>query len=317
MSTMDELLGIGGSRIGWSDVPGRVRRAITAQLGAEVVSEASQPGGFSPGLAARLLLADGRRIFVKAVGVERNADAVAMTRREGQILGALPTDLPIAPLLGSYDDGDWVALLIADVEGRQPTLPWREEELAKVLDALRVLTEALSPSPIDVPAVEQVHPALFGQWQAMTGRSAEFDRLPRWAADNVEELAELEADAIAAAKGETLLHADLRADNMLLTEHGIVVVDWPHACRGAGWVDLLFMLPSVDIQGGPDPEAVWQRAIGGAAEPDRVNAVLATATGYFLVGALAPAPPNLPRLRSFQRAQGAAALAWLRSQLGR
>jgi hypothetical protein len=31
---------------------------------------------------------------------------------------------------------------------------------------------------------------------------------------------------------------------------------------------------------------------------------------------LEPAPPNLPRIREFQRAQGDAALSWLWSRLG-
>jgi RIO-like serine/threonine protein kinase len=33
------------------------------------------------------------------------------------------------------------------------------------------------------------------------------------------------------AAGTTLLHADIRADNVLLTGGGVVVVDWPHAWR--------------------------------------------------------------------------------------
>ncbi len=37
-----------------------------------MVEACSQVGGFSPGVAARLLLAGGRRFFVKAVGVSRN-----------------------------------------------------------------------------------------------------------------------------------------------------------------------------------------------------------------------------------------------------
>jgi thiamine kinase-like enzyme len=38
-------------------------------------------------------------------------------------------------------------------------------------------------------------------------------------------------------RGQTLLHADLCADNLLLTSDGVVVVDWPYAVTGAPWVD--------------------------------------------------------------------------------
>ena len=49
----------------------------------------------------------------------------------------------------------------------------------------------------------------------------------------------------AAAEGPTLVHADLRADNDLLTGDRVVVVDWPWACLAAPWFDLVAMLPSV------------------------------------------------------------------------
>ena len=62
----------GGQRLPWAETPAPVRRAVQAYLGSPVLVAESQPGGFSPGLAARLLLADGRRVFVKAVGAERN-----------------------------------------------------------------------------------------------------------------------------------------------------------------------------------------------------------------------------------------------------
>ena len=312
---MTTQFGVGGNRIGWAEIPRPVRSALTGRLGAEIVDEVSQPGGFSPGLAARLRLADGRRVFVKAVGRQRNPDSPGMHRREIEILRALPPGLPVPALLDSYDDGDWVALVIEDVEGRSPELPWRGEEFAEVLRALATLSEGLTPSPIAVAPVDVAHPGLFGNWRGLADARAGVDRLPGWVADHLDLLVELESGAVPAAQGDTLLHLDLRADNMLRTDNGIVFVDWPHACLGAAWIDLLGLLPSVGMQGGPDPETVWQQAIGSAADPDRVNAVLAAITGFFLVGSLQPPPPNLPTVRAFQRAQGDVALDWLRTRL--
>jgi Ser/Thr protein kinase RdoA (MazF antagonist) len=116
-----------------------------------------------------------------------------------------------------------------------------------------------------------------------------------------------------------LLHLDLRADNLLLAGGEVVVVDWPHVCVGAAWVDLLVMLPSVLMQGG-DPERCWRRYPAGRdVAAEQVNAVLAALAGYFAVSATRPVEPGLPRLREFQRAQGDAALSWLfsRSSAGR
>ena len=47
----------------------------------------------------------------------------------------------------------------------------------------------------------------------------------------------------------------------------------------------------------------------------RLIPALAGLTGYFLRSSLNPAPPGLPTLRPFQRAQGDAALEWLRKRL--
>lgn len=309
---MSTQFGNGGNRIGWSDVPTHVRAAL---FDVDVVDEVSQPGGFSPGLASRLRLADGRRVFVKAVGQERNPHSPGMHRREIEILGAMPAGLPVPGLVDSYDDGDWVALVIEDVEGRSPALPWRAEEFAEVVDALGVLSESLTPSPIAAGSPQDVHAGVYGNWLRLAERPVGVDRLPEWVVDHLDLLVELESAGASAGEGDTLLHFDLRADNMLRTEHGVVFVDWPHACVGAYWIDLLGLLPSVGMQGGPDLEVVWQRVIGSGADPDAVNAVLAAVVGYFLVDSLQPAPANLPTIRTFQRAQGDVGLAWLRERL--
>ena len=57
--------------------------------------------------------------------------------------------------------------------------------------------------------------------------------LDGWSERNLAALAALEAEAPAAAAGDTLLHLDLRADNLLLTPERVLVVDWPHARVGA------------------------------------------------------------------------------------
>jgi hypothetical protein len=52
------------------------------------------------------------------------------------------------------------------------------------------------------------------------------------------------------------------------------------------------------------------------AGPDGVTATLAALAGYFVSHVRRPPPPGLPTLRAFQRAQGEAAVRWLRKRLG-
>ncbi|HXF60827.1 MAG TPA: aminoglycoside phosphotransferase family protein, partial [Caldilineaceae bacterium] len=248
-----------GVRLHWGDIPARVRAAVEQALGSRVVSAATQPGGFSPGVAARLQLADGRRVFLKAVAHTPNPDAPAMHRREAQMMAALPVSAPVPRLLHLYDEGEggWVVLVYEEAAGRQPAQPWQPDELARVLDALVALGDSLTPSPLPVEvagaASDQFSRALCGWRRLRDEQPSRLAQLDAWSLRHLEPLIELEAAAPAAVAGNTLLHLDIRADNVLLSPEQVWFVDWPHACVGAAWVDLIGFAPSVTMQGGPPP----------------------------------------------------------------
>jgi aminoglycoside phosphotransferase (APT) family kinase protein len=309
-----------GQRIAWEALPDQVRAAVEGWLGSPVVSATTQPGGFSPGVASRLVAADGRRVFVKAVCATPNRDSPRFHRREARITAALPADAPVPRLLWSYDEsGDgWVVLVFEDVDGRHPAIPWQPEELDRVLEALEALSESLTPSPVSGDVVQTVEAWLMrnGQgWQRMLE-----DPLPgrdEWSITHAITLARLEGAAPDAARGDTLLHFDTRADNLLLTEDRVYVVDWPHAMLGQPWVDLVGMAPSVAMQGGPAPEALLMRSASArAADPDAITAFVAAIAGYFTFQSLLPPPPGIPTVRQFQAAQGEIARRWLDERTG-
>ncbi|WP_405935964.1 aminoglycoside phosphotransferase family protein [Streptomyces sp. NBC_00726] len=307
-----------GVRHPWSGLPAAVRAAVEDILGAPVTEARTQNGGFSPGVAARVRLANGGRAFVKAVSAEVNADSPRMHRDEIRHTALLPAHAPVPRLLGSYDDGTCVALVLEDIDGRQPRVPWDRAELDRVLTAVGDLARLLTPAPAGAPVPDDAH---LDGWRTLHAAGGD-PRLHPWAAGRLAELAELESGWTEAVAGDTLAHSDLRADNILLTGDRTVFVDWPHAVRAAPWFDLLAMLPCVAAQGyasgtgRPDPEALFTaHPLGRDADPDAVTAVLAAVAGYFAEHALRPAPPGLPTLRAFQAAQGAAALTWLRRRL--
>ncbi|MET7570536.1 aminoglycoside phosphotransferase family protein [Streptomyces sp. NPDC005492] len=308
-----------GVRTPWEALPGHLHDAVARILGSRVTHAVTQPGGFSPGTAARVRTADHTRAFVKAVSAESNPHSPDFHRAEARNAAALPPVVPAPRLLGTYDDGNWVALVFEEVVGRQPHVPWRRAELERVLGAVERLARTLTPSPVTAPSVAESLGHDFAGWRhLLDGETGDVTgRLDPWAVAHLAELAELASPWAESAAGDTLAHADLRADNMLLTDDGgVVFVDWPHAVRAAHWFDLLVMLPCVRAQGGPDPEELFTRhPLAEDADPSGVTATLAALAGYFVGHALKPSPPGLPTLRAFQRAQGDAALAWLRKRL--
>jgi aminoglycoside phosphotransferase (APT) family kinase protein len=301
-----------GERLAWERVPAEIRATIEQRLEAPVARAVTRPGGFSPGLAATLELEDGRRFFAKAVGPEPNPDSPGFHRREAPVAAALPPETPAPRFLFSVENASgWIALVFEHVDGHDPQLPWRHDELERVLGALGDLARALTPAPAVAPSLEESHGDLFHGWRTLQRADDE------WAASHLAKLRELESRWPAAAEGTSLLHCDVRADNILLTSERVVFVDWPHACVGAAWVDLVFFLPSVAMQGGPHPWAVFEsHPLGRDVPPELLQPVLAALAGFFVQRSTFPSPPGLPTLREFQRAQGVEALAWLRRSLG-
>lgn len=304
----------GGQRIEWREIPPDVRAAVEEHLGAAVVDAENQAGGFSPGLAARCALADGRRAFVKAVSPDQNPMACRIHRREAEVASQLPDDLPVPRLIGVVDDGHWVALAFEEVAGVQPEEPWTTEQLDLVLGALQRFADRVTPTPAPgLQSVEARYRAAFRGWREIAAGEVDASSYGPQVLASLDRLAELEAPWAEAAAGDTLLHTDLRADNLLITPTGdVVLVDWPWACTGAAFFDVVLLLPSVGLGGGPDPATVVDRHdLFADVEDDALTSVLAALAGFFVRQSLDPPPPGLPTVRAFQRAQAEVALGWL------
>lgn len=307
------------TRLAWHDIPGPVRAQIEDVLGGRVVEAVSQSGGFSPGSADRVVTADGRRAFVKAASPAVNVDTPAIHRREAAITAKLPAAVPAPALLGAVDDGDWIALVLEDVEGRHPATPWQPRELEAVLDTLQLV--AAVELPVDVPLVE-VSDALAGD--AAAWRAIDLDALPpmrggldTWVRTHFDGLVDAATRGAVDARGDRLVHYDTRADNLLIRQDGtVVLVDWPWGARGAGWFDALSLLinvryyePAADIE-----RTISQHAVFDGMPADAATNVLAGFAGMFLSSSLRPDPPRMPTLRMFQRDQAIVTLDWLRTR---
>jgi hypothetical protein len=279
-----------------------------------VVEAVTQPGGFSPGLAARLLTEDGRRCFVKAVSVDANPDTPWIHRREAVVVAALPPEAAVPRLLWTYDEAGWVALGLTDIDGHTPAQPWRPHELDLVVEGLRRLHEVMTPPPLESATAADAFATEIKGWSEL--QSAQAHGLDEWSTRNLDRLVELEESAPSMLSGRTLLNFDVRADNILIADDRAYFVDWPWARVGPPFVDWLALAPSVHMQGGPKPAELLRRAALVGVSEEAINAALASITGYFLGHARRPPPPGLPTVRAFQAAQGEVALTWLRERLG-
>ena len=306
-----------GVHLPWAEVPDAVRTWAAGFGGGppEVVRDLA--GGFSPGATA-VLDCPGGPIFVKAVGAGLNPESPDFHRREAMVSASLPGGPEFPRLLDVYDDGDWVALAFEAVDGRPPVHPWDEVELRSAVRALDALHERLTPNPVaGAPSAGERLQHLFGGWSELAALGRAPEGLGEWSGRNLHRLAELESGWPAAVAGSTLLHCDVRSDNLLVTKSGVVFVDWPHACVGAPAFDLVAWAPSVTLEGGPLPEElVALSEFASAVDPAVLAVLVAAFSGFLVAHSLRPPPPGLPTLRPFQAAQGEVALSWLRRVTG-
>lgn len=293
-------------RLEWAHLPPVVRAAIEGRLGSRVMDAESRTGGYTPGFASVLTCADGSRHFVKAASVKAQRMFAAAYREEALKLRKLAGWIPAPALRWVRDEDDWVVLGFEYVEGRAPERPWTDTDLGAVSDLLVEAAGRLTPAPgCGWATFEEDHAAFPSYWELL-------GHLPH--ADEAASLAARFGDVTA---GDTLVHVDVRDDNVLIRPDGSAVLcDWNWPVVGAAWLDSLLLLigPRGD---GIDVEAhLAAHPLLSAVDPEAIDSVLALVTGYFLKSAGDPVPPTSPYLRDVQRWQGEVCWSWLSERRG-
>ena len=302
-------------RLEWSHLPPHLRALIERRCGSPVASAQSQGAGFTPGFASVLTCEDGSRHFVKAASQKAQRMFAEAYREEARKLAALPADAPAPRLLWTHDADDWMVLGIEYVEARQPGRPWRAEDLDRCLAMTAAMADALTPAPpeLALPSFAEE----YADWPALWGRlrTAAPD-LPALAA-HADEAAALAARFPEVTAGSTVVHMDIRDDNLLLGADGrVLLCDWNFPVAGAPWLDTVVLMigPRGD---GHDVDALLAASpLLRDVAPESVDAVIALVTGYFLFSATQPVPPTSPYVRDAQRWQGEVCWGWLAERRG-
>ncbi|CAN5253253.1 hypothetical protein BH24ACT12_BH24ACT12_25610 [soil metagenome] len=294
----------------WADLPPAVQAVVEQRCGASVAAARSMGSGFTPGFASRLELTDGGRVFVKAADDETRSMFAASYRAEIDNLRALPSSVPAPPLLWSHDADGWVLLAMADVEGRQPTRPWTDADLAPVLDALEVTATALTPAPDCVAARSFADD--FGEYVGAWRSNLERGFVPDWLVPHVDCCQDLARLAVESLRGDTAVHTDIREDNVLLTsDRRVWICDWNWVVRGHHAIDTLAVLICAHGDGHDADAIVAERMLTRALSPDVVDGFLALLLGYFHRAHQEPVPMTSPWIRAHQGWYADATGRWL------
>ena len=181
--------------------------AVRAHTG-EILGAESVPDGYSSQLAVSLETESGR-VFVK--GMRQDHDDAWTQQREAAVN---PYVVPLGPrMLWQVQAGGWDLIGFEHVGGRAVQHGPTSADLPLVVDALT----ALGRMPCPRLTLKEA------------GR--------RWG-----KYLDTRVDG-ELFRGGALVHSDMNPGNMLVTDAGTYLVDWPWATRGAAWIDAACLVP--------------------------------------------------------------------------
>jgi aminoglycoside phosphotransferase (APT) family kinase protein len=296
------------ARIDWAQLPIAIQERVQQLAGSEVRQAQSQTGGFSAGLASRVSFANGQRFFIKAVPTSSEG-TYELYVREAEVLRTIPRNLPAAHLVDAFTVDEWTVLVIEDVEGRHPERSATSPDTVHVLDSIAALTATPTDSALPHLSDEIVRDA--GSWSRLEAEGLMATTTP-WCVQNFDLLRTAAERVTTAVAGDRLIHADLRADNILIEPSGRArLIDWPWAAKGAGWEDALLYLLDLRVEdAAAETSPLLDHPVFASSSTDDHIALLSAVGGSWFEKCRLPAPEGMTTLRDFQRREAIAATDW-------
>lgn len=280
-------------------------------------------GGYAASATFRLVLANGRRVFFKGAYPPPPGSAAIfpIAQEERNYRAVAPFAGRYIPRqFGSFRLDRWHVLLMEDL-GPATMPPWTGEKARLASRSYarfhaRTLGVAL---PRGLPRTQHQR---FGRRWAELARTGGLestaslggrrrDEAREWLDVALPVLRDLERQLVSAHRPFVLLHFDTRSDNVRLIGDRLVMFDWPFASVGPAEFDTAAFAQAVAAEGGPPPEQIlaWYEDLLPLRARE-LDGSIAGIAGYFASASWRPPLAGLPRLRSIQRRQFKATLAW-------
>jgi len=249
--------------------------------------------GYSMNEHWTVVFADGTNAFLKCGHIPPSPQWI---RDEHALFQAVSG--PFMPTFLAFEDADRPLLVLGDLMPAYWPPPWREGDIDLVLDALAEVAEVR----VELRRVESF---LSNGWHEVVADPAPFLSTGLRDAEWLERMLPtlVAAGDAAPLHGDSLLHADVRSDNLCVKGGRCVLVDWNHAAIGNPALDVAVWLPSLALEHGPRPDRFG------------VDELAPFVAGFFAARAGLPKPAGAPRVREFQRAQAEVALDWVERTL--
>lgn len=236
-------------------LPPDLRVLVEDHFGRRLVRWQRPDCGLSATIRLSTELENGQHVFIKAATDDETA---AWLRTEYLALTTLAGDF-MPGVIGWLDNvGMYPVLITQDLShaywpASHQGVQWREGDFQRVIEATKGLGAMAAPDVLPVLS----RPAT-SIWEEIANHASSFLALglctERWFRGTVVTLADAEMRLV--SSGNSLVHGDVRSDNICLFGNRVMFVDWSHAARGSGRYDLANLLPTLHLEGGPIPFSV-------------------------------------------------------------
>ena len=253
-------------------------------------------GGFTAASRGLVTLSGGRRAFAKGATNDLTEEWL---RAEHHVYTQIHGSF-MPQLVGWDESSERPLLLLEDLSRARWPPPWRPGDESLVMAALEELHA--TPAP---PGLSSAEDKFTNSWLDVAADPVPFLSLRLVTGGWLDtHLAAFEAASRRAVlAGRSLVHLDIRSDNLCLNDGRAMIVDWSWAALGDPAVDAQFWLPSLVLEGGVPPVEL---------EPEYA----AWLVGFFAARAGLPMIPDAPGVRSIQLAQLKCVLPWACRLLG-
>lgn len=230
-------------------------------IGSKPISWNSINKGYTQAERYVMRFENGTSAFVK---VSTEPLTIKWLRDEYKIYSSIKAEF-IPQMLG-WEDGEYPILILEDLSTGHWPPPWNSDQVQKVLDVIKRVADLRVD--IELPSLKRFEAELQG-WKKIKEDPSAFLGLglvtPQWLDGALPKL--IEAESKANLNGDSILHTDIRSDNICFLNDKIYLVDWNWTVRGNVMFDILAWLPSLHAEGGPTP---WSF---GFNEPELISAL--------------------------------------------
>lgn len=302
----------------WEQVPPTAKQALEEILGSGIVSAEIMWGGFAPNATFTVTCANNLRYFIKGAPPWQSARgheimALERTFYEANLLpaGVTPMYHGTTPTL----DG-WALSALNLIDKGEDTLHWRKEKYQKVFAALHqtyLHSQGFKKWPSFLRTGQQ-HLSEVDELDNVLGSAAAISKTAAifvepaeaaaWLTAHAEVLKSTASMAFSYNEYPTLLHCDLRDDNIVFDKKGSAwLIDWAWPTHGPLALDVIYFVQAAAANNGlPVPEALslWDEMTGIKFSASGVKSIITLHALAYAGWASLPFRPEMPRLRTSQ-----------------